>query len=352
MERQLPKNVRQIGNVCDEPKIYVEDYVDTFLGQLQEKAMEKPVAAALTGEITKCEDKVVVYISGAIRAEDVEVEGTNLKISEEIWEKIEKEQKEYFKDQKLIGWCLLETGHPMSMNRGAQELHRKIYDQENTIFIWKDASSSDEMYFAYKYNELMQIGGHYIYYEKNPEMQNYMINTRKENGVTPSEVVEDRAAKNFRSAVREKMEYKEQHQSSAFAYITSAVLVLIVLVIGITTVNNFDKMKAVQNSLETLSETVGGGQADAKTRTETAETAKNNAKEASGTVKKAEGTTTSETSDGQLSDQDFYVVQKGETLAGISQKLYGDTSHVKAICKMNGLSDGNLIYIGQKLLLP
>ena len=74
MERQLPKNVRQIGNVCDEPKIYVEDYVDTFLGQLQEKAMEKPVAAALTGEITKCEDKVVVYISGAIRAEDVRSE--------------------------------------------------------------------------------------------------------------------------------------------------------------------------------------------------------------------------------------------------------------------------------------
>ena len=45
---------------------------------------------------------MVVYISGAIQAEDVEVEGTNLKISEEIWEKIEKEQKEYFKDQKLI----------------------------------------------------------------------------------------------------------------------------------------------------------------------------------------------------------------------------------------------------------
>ena len=27
MERQLPKNVRQIGNVSDSPKIYVEDYV-------------------------------------------------------------------------------------------------------------------------------------------------------------------------------------------------------------------------------------------------------------------------------------------------------------------------------------
>ena len=240
----------------------------------------------------------------------------------------------------------------MSRNREVKKIQEREFGQEGSLFLWKNAREQDEIFYAYKFGELMQIGGHYIYYEKNPEMQNYMINTRKENGVTPSEVVEDRAAKNFRSAVREKIEYKEQHQSSAFAYITSAVLVLIVLVIGITTVNNFDKMKAVQNSLETLSETVGGGQADAKTRTETAETAKNNAKEASGTVKKAEGTTTSETSDGQLSDQDYYVVQKGETLAGISQKLYGDTSHVKAICKMNGLSDGNLIYIGQKLLLP
>ena len=53
-----------------------------------------------------------------------------------------------------------------------------------------------------------------------------------------------------------------------------------------------------------------------------------------------------------MTDKDYYVVQKGETLAGISKKLYGDTSYVKAICKMNGLSDGNLIYIGKKLLLP
>ena len=38
MERQIPKNVRQIGNVSDSPKIYVEDYVDTFFLQLSEKS--------------------------------------------------------------------------------------------------------------------------------------------------------------------------------------------------------------------------------------------------------------------------------------------------------------------------
>jgi nucleoid-associated protein YgaU len=45
-------------------------------------------------------------------------------------------------------------------------------------------------------------------------------------------------------------------------------------------------------------------------------------------------------------------VQRGDTLATISQKLYGDTSHIDAIARMNGLTNGDFIYIGQKLLLP
>ena len=330
MERQLPKNVRQIGNVSDNPKIYVEDYVDTYLNQLREKAKEQPVGVILAGEVLELEDEKAVFVSGAVQMQELSEKDGKLEIGQDVMKHMKEEAAQYFPESHIVGWGIVEEGNPMSRNREVKKIQEREFGQEGSLFLWKNAREQDEIFYAYKFGELMQIGGHYIYYEKNPEMQNYMINTRKENGVTPSEVVEDRAAKNFRSAVREKIEYKEQHQSSAFAYITSAVLVLIVLVIGITTVNNFDKMKAVQNSLETLSETVGGGQADAKTRTETAETA----------------------SDGQLSDQDFYVVQKGETLAEISQKLYGDTSHVKAICKMNGLSDGNLIYIGQKLLLP
>ena len=42
MERQIPKNVRQIGNVSDSPKIYVEDYVDTFFAQLSDKYRNDP----------------------------------------------------------------------------------------------------------------------------------------------------------------------------------------------------------------------------------------------------------------------------------------------------------------------
>ena len=59
MERQFPKNVRQIGNVSDEPKIYVEDYVDTYLNQLKEKAAKEPVMAVLAGEIVTQEGQEV-----------------------------------------------------------------------------------------------------------------------------------------------------------------------------------------------------------------------------------------------------------------------------------------------------
>ena len=352
MERQLPKNVRQIGNVSDNPKIYVEDYVDTYLNQLREKAKEGLVGVILAGEVLELEDEKAVFVSGAVQMQGLSEKDGKLEIGKDEMKHTLEEAAQYFPESHIVGWGIIEDGNPMSRNREVKKIQEKEFGQEWSLFLWKNAREQEEIFYAYKFGELMQIGGHYIYYEKNPEMQNYMISTRRDNGVTPSEVVEDRAAKDFRSAVREKMEYKEQHQNPRFAYITSAVLVLIVLVIGITTVNNFDKMKAVQNSLETLSEAVDGGKNSADTKTATAETAKNSAKEVSGTVKKAEGTTTSDAAEEQLSDQDYYVVQKGETLAGISQKLYGDTSHVKAICKMNGLSDGNLIYIGQKLLLP
>ncbi len=98
--------------------------------------------------------------------------------------------------------------------------------------------------------ELMQIGGHYVYYEKNAAMQSYMITARKKIGVTPSEVVEDKAAKDFRNLVKERFEAQEQKKTSRLTYVASVFLVIVVLIMGVTTLNNYGKMKSVQSSLE------------------------------------------------------------------------------------------------------
>ena len=94
MEKQFPKNVRQIGNVCDEPKIYVEDYVDTYLNQLRQKALDNPAGAVLMGERHEQEGQEVVYILGALQMKELEVNGNDILIREDIWEYIEEEKKE------------------------------------------------------------------------------------------------------------------------------------------------------------------------------------------------------------------------------------------------------------------
>ena len=376
MERQFPKNVRQIGNVSDEPKIYMEDYVDTYLNQLRPKAIDSPVAALLTGEIVEQEGQAVVYISGALQIEAVEVAGTEIRMDEEIWKRMQEERKEHFPEQEAVGWCMIETGHPMGLNQGAGELHKKLFEKENTVFVWRDALETDEIFYACKYGELMQMGGHYIYYERNPTMQSYMIRTRKENGVTPSELVEDRAAKNFRSTVRNKKNYREQRQSSRFSYAMSVFLVVVVLAIGISTMNNVDKMRSVQKSLDMLSMSIGkteetnGIVKEAENNKADKQNQENKTKEKirdnktdgqeTGNTKKSENEqrkakqeeNTGSIAAGNQAQEDYYTVQRGDTLDKISLKLYGTANHVDAICKMNGLTDGNLIYIGQKLLLP
>ena len=352
MERQFPKNVRQIGNVCDEPKIYVEDYVDTYLNQLRMKAMDMPVGAVFTGEIQRVEEQDVVYISGALQMKDLEIKGTDILVGQEVWEQAEKEREEYFPELKIVGWCLVVTGHAMGLSRSVNKIHGKVFGEENTIFVWKDAAEADELFYAYKYGELMQMGGHYIYYEKNPAMQNYMISTRKKIGVTPFEVVEDRAAKNFRSAVKEQMEQRESRQNSRFVYVMSVLLVVVVLAIGISTLNNFDKMEAVQDSIETLSQSVGGQEIKSETTVETEEESPGEQQGMAQERTESQEELSQAAAEAGLDEEDFYIVEKGDTLDSISIKIYGDASHVEAICKMNGLTDGNLIFIGQKLLLP
>ncbi len=371
MEGQFPKNVKQVGNVSDSPKIYVEDYVDTFLNQLEEQGRESLAGAFLIGKYETIEGQECVFVTGAVQMKELDPESGEPEIDKGHLEMAKMESQEYFHGQEIVGWLLAVPGHPVSLSSHMIRIHEKLFPQKNSLFILNDAED-DEAYFAYKFQELMQMGGHYIYYEKNPDMQGYMINERRQIGVTPSEVVEDRAAKNFRNTVREQREIREQRRESRYVYLTSVLLVIVVLAIGISTMNNYDKMNSVQTSIETLSSAMqkpeedsggqitgdGGQAAEAAPPQETAqadqqeEDSETTAREEGeqDTVQKMEPSVSTVQED--LDEGDYYIVQKGDTLDIISEKVYGTISETDAIRRMNGLEDGNLIFIGQKLLLP
>ena len=386
MERQIPKNVRQIGNVSDTPKVYVEDYVDTFLSQLCDKAGEVPVGAFLIGDLINSEDEEYVYIYGAVQMHELKVSGNEYILDEEAWKAAYEDCKQYFEDGEMLGWFVAHPGGPLTVGEGIAKLHRKAFPKNNTIFILKDPIEQEEKYFVHKFQDLMELGGHFTYYEKNPCMQNYMISSRKKNGVCPSETVEDRAAKDFRSLVRAREQRQGQRRTSRLMYAMSACLVLLVVIMGVAMLNNFDRMKVVKSMIEEIGSTsVADVKAEEPDKKEAEEEQEESikaepeaVKETSGTVTaiieekenpaesvqspEVTGTKVEDTGQGdvsaQSSESDYngkngvYVVEEGDTLAMISKKIYGDLSHTEAICKMNGLADGNLIYVGQKLLLP
>jgi LysM repeat protein len=386
MKRQLPKNVRQIGNVSDSSKIYVEDYVDTFFNQLSEKVDQKPMGAFLVGETVQEKDEDYIYVYGAIQMSEVVQKGKDIFIPDNTWKKGCEACKEYFGDAEILGWFLTSTGQALETNHNIVKVHQKLFSREKSIFVAKDAREKEEKFFIHKYKDLMECGGHYVYYERNVEMQNYMIANRKKTGMTPSEIIEDTVTKNFRSIIRDKKEKDEEKTRSRGAYALSTFLVLIVLVIGITLINNYDKMSGLRGTLDKLEnqgkedvvETIGTiVNVDDVQEEETKEEPDNvdmlEKVDEPEDVKKSEsgeepadigqpGQEGDDGGDGVLEDdfvdevqgtsQQEYIVEKGDTLASISKKIYGDITHVDAICNANGLEDGNLIFIGQKLLLP
>lgn len=414
MERQIPKNVRQIGNVSDSPKIYVEDYVDTFFAQLSDKYRndpQKPLGAFLIGDFQTYEGEDYVYIYGAIQMQELRVSGMEYLIDDETWKRAYEECKQFFEDGELIGWFVVRDDAEKAPGNSTVKLHKKSFPKKNTVFIICDPQEKEETYYVHKMNDLMEIGGHYTYYEKNPCMQDYMISSRKKNGAVQTEVVEDKAAQNFRALARKQGRRTRQKHQGNFVYAMSVGLVLVLVIMGVAMLNNFNKIRKAQNQIEEVAGTINtvkdtdnsgssnesndpnGGQADgsedgtadentgAENENSTAGDDADQGKTDSASDKKAEGddgTSKNDTngdastniSQAENSQSDevvetsavpssstngsdgVYVVEKGDTLAIISKKMYGDVTHVDAICRMNGLSNGNLIYIGQKLILP
>lgn len=375
MKRQLPKNVRQIGNVSDSSKIYVEDYVDTFFNQLCDKAEQETIGAFLIGETVQEEEQDYIYVYGAIRMKGLTVKGKDLVVGDSVWKHACETCKEYFGDAEILGWFITGGEHPLEVNHNILKIHQKYFPREKSIFVSKNTRDKEEKYYVYKYRDMLECSGHYIYYEKNLEMQNYMIAVRKKVGLTPSEIIEDRVTKNFRNIIREKNEKTEKRSRSRLVYGMSTFLVLVIVVIGVSMLNNYDKIQKAQDSIGTVSEekdgdkqeelveVVGEIKSEITEPTVEPETPEQpTAEQPTAEQPPAEQPSTEQPVPEQPASEPVtsetptstgtYTVKKGDTLETISKDQYGDVKHVDAICELNGLGDGNLIFIGQKLLLP
>ena len=395
----LPKNVRQIGEPEENRKIYIEDYVITYLKRF---AKEEPLGsriAVLLGDSERMGGIPYLFIRSAVALKELEYSEGGIPFTDEVWAEVYSAVKEYFPAQDILGWFLSVPGYPMELDPGLARIHVNCFGGVDKVLLAAEPTDGDEDFFAYENGRLTRQKGYYIFYEKNEAMQRFMIDTGDGESIDEKEQFEDRAIKSFRAIVQEKKDISGQKRVMTFLYTASTFLVMVVLVIGITLINNYEKMEGLEMALSDISRTLESQEAEeALAETENmdagptaaeptaaeeqpAEEAEQEAaekpeQEAAGETER-EATGESEQGSGEESGQEepkaaeqeeppqeaqeaaaedtipeTYTVQKGDTLLGISRRIYGRDDQIDAICSLNGIDDSDRILAGQKLLLP
>ena len=415
----LPKNVRQIGEPEENRKIYIEDYVITYLKRF---AKEEPLGsriAVLLGDSERMGGIPYLFIRSAVALKELEYSEGGIPFTDEVWAEVYSAVKEYFPAQDILGWFLSVPGYPMELDPGLARIHVNCFGGVDKVLLAAEPTDGDEDFFAYENGRLTRQKGYYIFYEKNEAMQRFMIDTGDGESIDEKEQFEDRAIKSFRAIVQEKKDISGQKRVMTFLYTASTFLVMVVLVIGITLINNYEKMEGLEMALSDISRTLESQEAkEALAETENVdagptaaeptvaepavteptaaeptaaepaaaeeqpaeeaeqEAAEKPEQEAAGETER-EAAGESEQGSGEESGQEepkaaeqeepqqeaqeaaaedtipeIYTVQKGDTLLGISRRIYGRDDQIDAICSLNGIDDSDRILAGQKLLLP
>lgn len=286
----LPKNIRQMGDVHGKEKIYMEDYVMTYIRKKEQQG-ENGSIGILLGERHETPEGVFVFIRGIYevpqenagrtaneehagdaeyaedrkyrgntehtgKAEHVEkTEHIRKKLSEDtqedaetkseeesseqppltLKERIHKGRIEYFPGWDVEGCCVIGKYRPKLLEElfgilpGTQQLIFHLQEQEETVY-WRTQG------------EYRRVHGYFVFYEQNRKMQEYLSDVFGASTVE-QERIPERAIKSFREKIREKSEQK----AGSMLKLASSFFVITVLVAGAVAVNRIDEIRKVQN---------------------------------------------------------------------------------------------------------
>ena len=377
--RSLPKNVRQIGENGEQRKIYIEDYVVTYLNKLARPEQVYARGAILFGNICDTEEGPAVFISGAVEAGNLELDMDETVFNELIWYELIKKGEQYFPGQEVAGWFLSRMGFSVEMNQKIVNTHLKNFPGNHKVLYMIDSLEKEDAMYLWENQQMKRQKGYYIYYEKNSAMQDYMLESENRIGKTSeeqagkSELRRDRKIVNsYRRMSRYRKTNKKQDVRIRAIRAACGALILIMGIfiagkLGNRFVNTgfeeyviatFQTVKNVfipSPGSEVGEEIQMGDQGEFSENPDVSETT--NREEIKEQVQNQESAQESEASEeifetAVYQKPMYYVVKKGDTLAAISRKMYSTDRYTSQIALANDLSNADEIYEGQKILIP
>ncbi len=180
---ELPKNITQIGEADKHCRIYVEDYVVSYIKQMNGMAQNKDIAIALYGRKTTEDGVTYLFAYGSAKLNFLQKAVRHLSQAQE--QEIEKLRKRYFPEMSFLGYQILNG----EMVEGFQICEQAI---------------------------CRYVAGYAQFYEKNDSMLAYMLENRGEEA-EPEKVDQEKY-----EVVKKRQEERRQRQESGHASRTAS----------------------------------------------------------------------------------------------------------------------------------
>ena len=179
--------------------------------------LEKTDCAILLGEVWQNGSMKCLFADGAVKVEaDLPDDAS--------WENIYREMKTCFPGREILGWAKrMEELEEETLPETLLDVHREQFPGEDRLLLVYDEEENANVYLT-ESTGIHRQPGYCIYYEKNEQMQNYMIEKNPEFCEEKSDEVKDEAVHTFRSIIQKKNKEKNpeaEDHTSVFSYAVS-----------------------------------------------------------------------------------------------------------------------------------
>lgn len=247
----LPKNIRQIGEKDSVVRLYVEDYVNTYLKRLYPKSGQGLRVGLLLGELREEEGMPYIFVDGAMEMPEVGKDGNQVEFTQSAWKKAYQMMEQSFPKRTVLGWFLCTSPGGMLSPLNYWKQHSQYFQSKYQLMYLNSSLEDEEALYMASEEGFYKLRGYCIYYERNQMMQDYMV-TRKEarrvESASRDEVIQD---------FRQKMEgrRKEARRRSSLSGMLGAacgVLSVVVMAGGVVLYSNYGKMKEMETVIASI----------------------------------------------------------------------------------------------------
>lgn len=392
---KLPKNIRQIGERDQSVRLYLEDYVNTYLRRLYPRGGQDLRVGLLLGNIEEHDGTPYLFVDGAMEMEEVTESGEKVVFNEGAWKKAYQGIEQMFPKRIIMGWFLCGVPGSMLSPLNYWKQHGQYFAGKNQLMYLNSGLEGEEAVYVTSEDGFYKLRGYSIYYERNQMMQDYMILRKDARRVESGNG--DTVIRDFRQRMEDnKVQAISRRGTIRVLGSLCSALSIVVLAGGVVMFNNYEKMKEMESVLtsalpvmerdnpaalpgdQVYNDTEGEdellieeakGQVYPTVGTETLSPTYPNqpAEETDGGPDSAEtgigeeghsssaetqAESAAETAAASAGVPATYRVQDGETLYSICLKFYHSLNRIDEICELNNLENQDKIISGQNLILP